>query len=161
MDLAIYFISFRWIMDSGVRSNSRPEESITWNQRLIAPAGSMVNIREMAPIVNQSLLSTVYGLEVIIMKIKEDIKPISNLKSRSADLIAQINETHRPVIITQNGDPRAVIQDAESYQRTMNSLNLMKILAHGEKALKTGDTINQDDLFREIDNSLLKRKTAG
>lgn len=94
------------------------------------------------------------------MKIKEDIKPISYLKSRSADLIAQINETHRPVIITQNGEPRAVIQDAESYQKTMNSLNLMRILAHGEKALQVGDTIIQDDLFRQIDNNLLKRKTT-
>ena len=56
------------------------------------------------------------------MKIKEDIKPISYLKSRSAELLAQINETHRPVIITQNGEPRAVIQDAESYENMVKSL---------------------------------------
>jgi len=93
------------------------------------------------------------------MKIKEDIKPISYLKSRSADLISQINETHRPVIITQNGEPRAVIQDAESYEKTMNSLNLMRILANGEKAVQKGDTLKQEDLFRQINENLLKRKT--
>jgi prevent-host-death family protein len=93
------------------------------------------------------------------MKIKEDIKPISYLKSRSADLISQINETHRPVIITQNGEPRAVIQDAESYEKTINSLNLMRILAHGEKAIQKGDTIKQEDLFKQIDDNLMKRKT--
>lgn len=93
------------------------------------------------------------------MKIKEDIKPISYLKSRSADLISQINETHRPVIITQNGEPRAVIQDAESYEKTVNSLNLMRILAHGEKAIQNRDTVDQEDLFRKIDDALLKRKT--
>jgi len=93
------------------------------------------------------------------MKIKEDIKPISYLKSRSADLISQINETHRPVIITQNGEPRAVIQDAESYQKTINSLNLMRILAHGEKAIQAGDTIKQEDLFKQIEEDLMKRKT--
>jgi prevent-host-death family protein len=93
------------------------------------------------------------------MKIKEDIKPISYLKSRSADLISQINETHRPVIITQNGEPRAVIQDAESYEETMNSLNLMRILAHGEKAIQQSDTIKQEDLFKQIDENLMKRKT--
>jgi prevent-host-death family protein len=93
------------------------------------------------------------------MKIKEDIKPISYLKSRSADLISQINETHRPVIITQNGEPRAVIQDAESYEKTINSLNLMRILAHGEKTIQRGDTIKQEDLFKQIDDNLMKRKT--
>ncbi len=93
------------------------------------------------------------------MKIKEDIKPISYLKSRSADLISQINETHRPVIITQNGEPRAVIQDAESYEKTINSLSLMRILAHGEKAIQKGGTIKQENLFKQIDENLVKRKT--
>lgn len=93
------------------------------------------------------------------MKIKEDIKPISYLKSRCADLISQINETHRPVIITQNGEPRAVIQDAESYEKTINSLNLLKVLAHSEQAVQKGNTIKQEDLFRQIDDNLMKRKT--
>jgi len=60
---------------------------------------------------DQSIFSTINGLEVNNMKIKEDIKPISYLKSRSAELVAQINEIHRPVIITQNGEPRAVIMN--------------------------------------------------
>jgi len=107
----------------------------------------------------QSIFGTINGLEVITLKIKEDIKPISYLKSRSADLISQINETHRPVIITQNGEPRAVIQDAESYQKTINSLHLMRILDHGEKAVQNGSTIKQEDLFRQLDESLMKRKT--
>ncbi|MGD0886561.1 MAG: type II toxin-antitoxin system Phd/YefM family antitoxin [Thermodesulfovibrionales bacterium] len=93
------------------------------------------------------------------MKIKEDIKPISYLKSRSADLISQINETHRPVIITKNGEPRAVIQDVESYEKTINSLNLIRILAHGEKAIQKEDTLKQKDLFKRIDENLMKRKT--
>lgn len=107
----------------------------------------------------QDIVGTVKGQEVPIIKIKEDIKPISYLKSRSADLISQINETHRPVIITQNGQPRAVIQDAESYEKTINSLNLMRILAHGEEAVQNGDTIKQEDLFKQLDERLMKRKT--
>ncbi len=93
------------------------------------------------------------------MKIKEDIKPISYLKSRSAELLAQINETHRPVIITQNGEPRAVIQDAESYENMVNSLNLMKILSHSEKDIQEGNTIKQETLFKQIEDTLLKKKT--
>ncbi len=94
------------------------------------------------------------------MKIKEDIKPISYLKSRSADLLAQINETHRPVIITQNGEPKAVIQDAESYEKTQYSLNLLKILTHAEKDIQESKTIKQDTLFKQIEDQLLKT-TAG
>ena len=92
------------------------------------------------------------------MKIKEDIKPISYLKSRSAELLAQINETHRPVIITQNGEPRAVIKDTESYENMVKSLNLMKILAHSEKDIQEGNTIKQETLFKQIEDALLKKK---
>jgi len=74
------------------------------------------------------------------MKIKEDIKPISYLKSWTAELLAQINETHRPVIITKNGEPWAVIQDTESYEKMMYSLNLMKILFHAEKDIQNKNT---------------------
>ncbi len=93
------------------------------------------------------------------MKIKEDIKPISYLKSRTAELLARINETHRPVIITQNGEPRAVIQDAESYEKMMNSLNLMKILAHSEKDIQIENTIKQETVFKLIEEKLMKMKT--
>jgi prevent-host-death family protein len=93
------------------------------------------------------------------MKIKEDIKPISYLKSRSAELLAQINETHRPVIITQNGEPRVVIQDTESYEKMMNSLNLMKILAHAEKDIQNENTVKQETLFMQIEENLMKKKT--
>ncbi len=92
------------------------------------------------------------------MKIKEDIKPISYLKSRSAELLAQINETHRPVIITQNGEPRAVIQDTESYEKMMNSLNLMKILAHAEKDIQSENTVKQETLFKQIEENLIKKR---
>ena len=53
------------------------------------------------------------------MHITSDIKPITYLKSKAADLLNQINDTHRPVIITQNGEPRAVLQDPESYKITI------------------------------------------
>ncbi|HEW79492.1 MAG TPA: type II toxin-antitoxin system Phd/YefM family antitoxin [Phycisphaerales bacterium] len=92
------------------------------------------------------------------MKVKEDIKPISYLKSRAAELLAQINETHRPIIITQNGKPRAIIQDPETYEKMRDSLGLMKILAQGEKDVQKGNTINQESLFQKIEEKLMKKK---
>lgn len=56
------------------------------------------------------------------MNISKDIKPVTYLKSRAADLLKQINATHRPVIITQNGEPRAVLQDPQSYEDMRNPL---------------------------------------
>ncbi len=60
------------------------------------------------------------------MNITTDIKPITYLKSKAADLLNQINLTHRPVIITQNGEPRAVLQDPESYENMRNAIGILK-----------------------------------
>ena len=65
------------------------------------------------------------------MNIKKDIRPVTFLKSRAADLLAQINETQQPVFITQNGEPRAVMQDPESYERMRRAIGMLKLLAHG------------------------------
>ena len=54
------------------------------------------------------------------MNISREIKPVSYLKAKAADLPKQVNETRRPVIITQNGEPRAVLQDPESYEKMRN-----------------------------------------
>jgi len=48
------------------------------------------------------------------MQLVNDIKPVTYLKSRTADVLRHINETHRPMIITQNGEAKAVIQDPKS-----------------------------------------------
>ena len=71
------------------------------------------------------------------MNISTDIKPVSYLKSRSADLLKQVNETQRPVIITQNGEPRAVLQDPKSYENMRNALGILKLVAQGEEDIKS------------------------
>jgi len=94
------------------------------------------------------------------MKMREDIRPVTYLKSRAADLLAQLNETHRPVIITQNGEPRAVIQDPESFERMRAAIGLMKLLAQGEEDLRSGKTYDQDDVFRRLDKRLKRQKVT-
>ena len=70
------------------------------------------------------------------MNISTDIKSISYLKSRAADFLKQINETHRPVIITQNGEPRAVLQDPESFEKMRNTIGILKLLSLAEVEIK-------------------------
>ena len=88
------------------------------------------------------------------MNILEDIKPITYLKSKAADLLKQINETHRPVIITQNGEPRAVLQDPESYENMRNAIGILKLISQGEEDIRNGKSKLQEDVFAEIEESL-------
>ncbi len=91
------------------------------------------------------------------MNITTDIKPVTYLKSRTADLLRQINETHRPVIITQNGEPKAVLQDPKSYEDMRNAIGLLKLISQGEEDIKNGKIRNQEEVFENLEN-MLKEK---
>jgi prevent-host-death family protein len=91
------------------------------------------------------------------MNILKDIKPVTYLKSRASDLLKQINETHRPVVITQNGEPRAVLQDPESYENMRNAIGLLKLISLGEEDIKGGKSKSQEEVFANIEN-ILKEK---
>jgi prevent-host-death family protein len=84
------------------------------------------------------------------MPIVKDILPITYLKANAADLLNQINETHRPVIITQNGEARAVLQDPESYEEMRNTIALLKILAISEEEIKQGKWKTQEEIFSSV-----------
>ena len=91
------------------------------------------------------------------MNISKDIKPVTYLKSRAADLLKQINQTHRPVVITQNGEPKAVLQDPESYENMRNAIGILKLISQGEKDIKDGKSKSQKEVFANIEN-ILKEK---
>ncbi|MFV1976211.1 MAG: type II toxin-antitoxin system Phd/YefM family antitoxin [Candidatus Scalindua sp.] len=92
------------------------------------------------------------------MNITTDIKPVSYLKSKSADLLKQINETHRPVIITQNGEPKAVLQDTKSYENMRNAIGMLKLISQGEEDIKKGKSRTQEEVFEKLETQLKKRK---
>ncbi len=91
------------------------------------------------------------------MSLETDIRSISYLKSRAADLLKQLNETHRPVVITQNGEPKAVLQDPSSYQSMRNAIGLLKLIAQGEEAVRAGRVKSQEDVFANLEKRLLKK----
>ena len=90
----------------------------------------------------------------IKMNITNDIKPVTYLKSRAADLLNQINETRRPVIITQNGEPRAILQDPKSYENMRNAIGILKLISEGEADIREGRIKSQEDVFNDIENGL-------
>ncbi len=91
------------------------------------------------------------------MHITSDIKPVTYLKNRAADLLNQINETHRPVIITQNGEPRAVLQDPKSYENMRNAIGILKLISQGEADIRDGKAKTQEDVFRDIEATLKEK----
>ena len=67
------------------------------------------------------------------------IKPISYLKANAAEVLRDLAAVREPMIITQNGEAKAVIQDIHSYEETQETLALLKIIALGERASKPGE----------------------
>jgi prevent-host-death family protein len=91
------------------------------------------------------------------MNISTDIKPVTYLKAKAADLLKQINETHRPVIITQNGEPRAVLQDPQSYENMRNAIGILKLISQGEGDIRNGRVKSQEDVFKDIEITLKEK----
>jgi len=91
------------------------------------------------------------------MNISSDIRPVTYLKSRAADLLKQINETHRPVIITQNGEPRAVIQDLQSFEDMRNAIGILKLISMGEEDIKNENILEQEAVFKNIEEKMKKK----
>lgn len=92
------------------------------------------------------------------MNIKEDIKPISYLKSHAAEIIKSINENHRPIIITQNGEAKGVFVDSESYQKMKDTMNLMKMVILSENDFDKGLFKEQSQVFADIESKFNKLK---
>lgn len=72
------------------------------------------------------------------MRYSTQIKPISYLKANAAEVLQELTEHRKPLVITQNGEAKAVIQDVASYEGTQETLALLKILALGNQQIARG-----------------------
>ena len=91
------------------------------------------------------------------MKYSSQIKPISYLKAHAADVVRELSERREPMIITQNGEARLVVQDVESYEQTQETLALLKILALGNQQIEAGRVVDAEEAFRQV----RKRRSQG
>ena len=72
------------------------------------------------------------------MKFSAQIKPISYLKAHAAQVVQELTERREPLVITQNGEAKAVMQDVKSYEQAQETLALLKILALGNRHIEAG-----------------------
>ena len=75
------------------------------------------------------------------MKLSNQVKPISYLKAHAAEVIRNLEEQGEPLIITQNGEAKIVVQDIDSYEQTQETLALLKVLALGNRQIEEGKII--------------------
>ena len=84
------------------------------------------------------------------MKLSHQIKPISYLKAHAAEVARNLGKQGEPLIITQNGVAKLVVQDIESYQQTLETLALLKILALGNRQIEQGKTQKATDVIKRL-----------
>ena len=84
------------------------------------------------------------------MRLSTQVKSISYLKSHAAEIIRDLSETGEPLVITQNGEAKAVVQDIRSYEQTQETLALLKILALGKMEIEEGKVTPAKEVFRRL-----------
>jgi prevent-host-death family protein len=84
------------------------------------------------------------------MKLTSQIKPISYLKAHAAEIVRNLGEQREPLVITQNGEAKVVIQDIESYEQTQETLALLKILALGSRQIEESKVQPAADVIKRL-----------
>ena len=82
------------------------------------------------------------------MKLSRQIKPISYLKAHAAEIVRKLSEQREPLVITQNGEAKVVIQDIESFEQTQETMALLKILALGTRQIAEGKVQPAEDIIK-------------
>jgi len=92
------------------------------------------------------------------MKYSTQIKPISYLKANAAEVVRELAETREPLVITQNGEAKVVIQDVASFEQTQETMALLKILALGNRQIEEGRVMRVKQALQRVRNEVRKSK---
>ena len=84
------------------------------------------------------------------MKLSKSVKPISLVKAHMSEIVDDLSKTHGKVVITHNGEAKAVLQDIESYEDLQDSLAMLKIVAISTKSMLKGKGQALDEAFNDV-----------
>ncbi|MGV8886977.1 MAG: type II toxin-antitoxin system Phd/YefM family antitoxin [Pseudomonas sp.] len=87
------------------------------------------------------------------MKLSSQIKPISYLKSHTAEIVKALTESREPLVITQNGEAKLVVMDVKSFEEQEDTMALLKLLAMGNREIVEGKFRDAEDVFAELDRA--------
>lgn len=84
------------------------------------------------------------------MKLSKAVKPISYIKSHASEVVRELGSGGEAIVVTLNGEAKAVLQDIRQYEQTQESLAMLKILALGKKEAEEGKVQPMDEAFDEV-----------
>ncbi len=84
------------------------------------------------------------------MQLAQQVKPLSYLKANAAEILKALGAGAPPLVITQNGEAKAVLHDLASFEQTQETLALLKILALGQAQICSGDFVPASEVFKRI-----------
>ena len=84
------------------------------------------------------------------MKLSSQIRPISYLKAHAAEIVRNLAEQQEPMVITQNGEAKVVIQDIKSYEQNQQTMALLKILALGMSQVEEGSVLTAENVIKRL-----------
>jgi PHD/YefM family antitoxin component YafN of YafNO toxin-antitoxin module len=93
-----------------------------------------------------------------MVNLAQDVKPVSYVKDHSIEILDYVENSRSPIVITRDGEAKAVIIDIVSYQKTLNAINLAKLLSFGEKDIKNGNLISNEDAKKIFEERLSSKK---
>ncbi len=88
-----------------------------------------------------------------------NIVPITDLRQDATSIVNRLSTSQGPVIITQRGRAAAVMVSTEAYERSQHELEILRLLARGEKEIEVGEGFDLDVVLAEAD-VLLKETTS-
>lgn len=90
------------------------------------------------------------------MKYSTRVKPISYLKANAAQIVRTLAEERSALVITQNGEAKAVMQDVATYEQTQETMALLKILALGKREIEDGKVVPAAKAIRALRDKLAR-----
>ena len=84
------------------------------------------------------------------MKLSTQIKPISYLKAHASEIVRTLGDRREPMVITQNGEAKVVLQDIDSFETTQETMALLKVLALGIRQIEAGQVEPAADVIARL-----------
>ena len=88
------------------------------------------------------------------VRLTEDLTPISDFRLRTAEIVAKLKKTRRPVVLTQRGRSAAVLEDVREYERRVERLELLEAILLGLRAAEKGEVVSHAQAMAELDKAL-------
>ena len=84
------------------------------------------------------------------MNLSDQTQTVSYLKEYASEIVRTLGDRGEPVIITQDGEAKAVLQDIHSYKQTQETMAMLKILAAGNRQIEANRVKTAEEVFSRL-----------